>query len=53
VLLLVTFPMEVLAALTVVFVGLIPFSIRSHRLYLRRDLERTRANAADKMPLAS
>ncbi len=53
VLLLVTFPMEVLAALTIGFVGLIPFSIRSHRLYLRRDLERSRTSATDKAPLAS
>ncbi len=36
VLLLITFPMEVLAVLTLAFVGLIPFSIASHRRYQRR-----------------
>ena len=46
VLLLVTFPMEVLAGLVVLFLALIPFSIRSHRRYLRRDAERMRAEAA-------
>ncbi len=42
VLLLTTFPTEVLAALVIIFLGLIPFSIRSQRQHLRRDAERTR-----------
>ena len=37
VLLLATFPMEMLAALSLCYLGLIPFSIRLHRAYLRRD----------------
>jgi CDP-diacylglycerol--serine O-phosphatidyltransferase len=37
VLLLATFPMEMLAALSVCYIALIPFSIRQHRSYLRRD----------------
>ncbi len=45
VLLLATFPMEVLAALVVVFLALIPFSLRSHRRYLRRDAERAPTDA--------
>ena len=43
VLLLITFPMEVLAVLTLAFVGLIPLSIASFRRYQRRDEERNRA----------
>ena len=39
VLLLATFPMEMLAALTLCYIGLIPFSIRAHRANLRRDAE--------------
>ena len=42
VLLLTTFPMEVLAVLTLAFVGLIPLSIASYRRYQRRDEERGR-----------
>ncbi len=45
VLLLVTFPMEVLAGLVVAFLALIPFSVRSHRRYLRRDAERAASEA--------
>ena len=40
VLLLVTFPTEVLAALVVVFLASIPFSIRSQRRHVRRDADR-------------
>ena len=43
VLLLVTYPMEVLATVVIVFLGLIPFSVRSHRRHARRDAERLRA----------
>ena len=46
VLLLVTFPMEVLAGLVILFLALIPFSLRSHRRYLRRDAEKVQAVAA-------
>jgi CDP-diacylglycerol---serine O-phosphatidyltransferase len=42
VLLLTTFPTEVLAALVIIFLGLIPFSMRSQRIHLRRDAERAR-----------
>ena len=45
VLLLVTFPMEVLAGLVIAFLALIPFSVRSHRRYLRRDAERAAGEA--------
>lgn len=37
VLLLATFPMEMLAVLSLCYIGVIPFSIRVHRSYLRRD----------------
>ncbi len=37
VLLLATFPMEMLAALSLCYIALIPFSIRLHRSYLRRN----------------
>ena len=47
VLLLITFPAEVLAALVIVFLGLIPFSIRSQRRHLRRDAERARTTNRD------
>lgn len=50
VLLLVTFPMEVLAALTLAFLALIPLSFRSHRGYLRRDAERARAASGPDAP---
>ncbi len=50
VLLLITFPMEVLAGLVVLFLALIPFSARSHRRYLRRDAERAQAVAAGGAP---
>lgn len=43
VLLLATFPMEMLAVLSVCYIALIPFSIRLHRRYLRRDAEATSA----------
>ena len=43
VLLLATFPMEVLAGVVVLFLGLIPFSLRSYRRYARRDAERAGA----------
>lgn len=49
VLLLTTFPMEVLAVLTLAFVGLIPFSIASHRRYQRRDEERSRIAAGERV----
>ncbi len=49
VLLLITFPMEVLAVLTLAFVGLIPFSIASHRRYQRRDEERVRVAAGERI----
>ena len=48
VLLLITFPMEVLAVLTLAFVGLIPFSIASYRRYQRRDEERSRIAAGER-----
>ncbi len=37
ILLLATFPMEVLAALTLLYLCMIPFSIRQHRAYMKRD----------------
>lgn len=43
VLLLATFPMEVLAAVVILFLALIPFSLRSHRRYVRRDAEKARS----------
>ena len=43
VLLLVTFPMEVLAGLVMIFLALIPFSMRSQRRHVRRDADRGRA----------
>ena len=46
VLLLATFPMEVLAGVVILFLALIPFSLRAHRRYLRRDAEKARAPAA-------
>ena len=49
VLLLITFPMEVLAVLTLAFVGLIPFSIASYRRYQRRDEERSRIVAGERV----
>ena len=45
VLLLATYPMEVLAAVVVVFLAMTPLSLRSHRRHLRRDAERARAGA--------
>ena len=53
VLLLITFPMEVLAVLTIAFVGLIPFSIASYRRYQRRDEERGRGAAGERVGPAS
>ena len=49
VLLLATFPMEMLAALTLAYVALIPLSIRSHRGYVRRDRELAEA-ATERAP---
>ncbi len=49
VLLLITFPMEVLAVLTLAFVGLIPLSIASYRRYQRRDEERSRGAAGERV----
>ncbi len=46
VLLLATFPMEVLAAVVILFLALIPFSWRSYRRNVRRDAERARMSAA-------
>ncbi|MGI3900548.1 MAG: CDP-alcohol phosphatidyltransferase family protein [Janthinobacterium lividum] len=53
VLLLTTFPAEVLAALVIIFLGLIPFSIRSQRQHLRRDAERARTAPQSDVPEAS
>ena len=46
VLLLATFPMEVLAGVVILFLALIPFSLRSYRRSVRRDAERARGPAA-------
>ena len=46
VLLLATFPMEVLAAVVILFLALIPFSVRSYRRHSRRDAERAGTSAA-------
>ena len=43
VLLAATFPMEMMAVLTIAYVGLIPLAIRSHRGYVRRDVEQSAA----------
>ncbi len=53
VLLLTTFPAEVLAALVIIFLGLIPFSMRSQRQHLRRDAERARTAPQSDVPEAS
>ena len=45
VLLLATFPMEVLAGVVILFLALIPFSIRSHRRWVRRDADRAKGFA--------
>ena len=46
ILLLATFTMEMMAALTLLFLGSIPFSIRAHRRHQRRDAERLRATSS-------
>ncbi|WP_237480022.1 CDP-alcohol phosphatidyltransferase family protein [Lichenibacterium dinghuense] len=46
VLLLATFPMEVLAGVVILFLALIPFSVRSYRRYVRRDAGRAQTPAA-------
>ena len=51
VLLAATFPMEMMAVLTLAYVGLIPFSIRSHRGFARRDGEA--APLAEEQPVTS
>ena len=45
-LLLITFPTELLAGLVVIFLGLIPFSIRSHRAHVRRDAARAQVDVS-------
>ena len=46
VLLLATFPMEMMAVLTIGYVGMIPFAIRAHRGYVQRDRDAAARDAA-------